>query len=234
MNEATGAKKTMTEKAKKRITVLSITFGAVLLIAIYLFPFVPYHVHYDDMHGAPTVTVDEEGNFHFTYALTDKQSELFSGKIVGATLFSPVIYDYENGIKYRYDAVYYKCSRIYVWLDKDGVSNDWVNVYTKYGDDANLDFPYDPEEARAKGAEYYKANPNLMRSAYIRLYWENPDGTFTLVWEHPEAEAIAERCGVSYSDLPDAEDAISPINMSERERNWIRFKSRIMGMFGIE
>ncbi len=159
---------------------------ALLCVGAYIL-ITPHYVHTDEMFSPP-ISVERNGIYYLQYPTSDAPGGVFTGDISSSVLF-----DYEKGIRYVYAFQGVKDSYLHLWFNK-GIREDYFCVNAK-GEDADQGRYYKDYEKDEYTVEDYKRNPGLMFMCFIRIYYENPDGTYVLMWEHPEAEAIADALG---------------------------------------
>ena len=174
-------------KKKKIRVVLLLIVASLLGILACLYFFGDHHVSTDEMHGE-VKAIEKDGRIYFEYEMTD------SGIIgVQDEVSQTVLYDYENGIQYRY---YYMCvtaQRFHLLLNKGTIVHESF-VLDETGREIHRGkWQFDPTVD-------YTENPTLMGTRYLRVYYENPDGSMILVWEHPQAKEIEERIGTPVKD----------------------------------
>lgn len=173
---------------RKKAIIISAILGVLVLILFFAFFFISYKVPYDHMYGG-IQAVERDGIIEFDFYLTNSGDINFTGGIS-----STVIYDYDYGIKYVYQFMQIKTQRWHVWFKKDVLTSPGFSL-TKDGIETHsgADREFDPNID-------YRENPLLMRTRRLRVYYSNPDGSVVLIWEHPDAKEIEERCGAALQE----------------------------------
>ena len=161
------------KRTKKRLAVIIVS--AVVLISAMIILFVPTRVSVDEMYSSPDTFVSGD-KYSMRYFITDG-----GGQWRGA-LSDYVLVDENLRCGYYYKFVYFSCSRFNRYFaEGETVDYGFSSVF-------NVDdLPQNPKEL--------DENPGLIESYCVRYYYVDPDGSFTLLWEHPDARTIESRCG---------------------------------------
>ena len=171
----------MKENQKKIVILLSV-IGAVLLLLLVLYYFADHHVSTDEMYDDIRV-VRRNGKNAFVYSLTDEGTIGISDEIS-----MPVLYDYENGIKYSYYFLIVTAQRFHISMNRAPLEHEFFFIDDTGKESGRGNWRFDP-------AVDYAEHPDRMDSRYLRVYYANPDGSMVLVWEHPQAPEIEGRVG---------------------------------------
>ena len=166
---------------KRILKIISIVILAFVILFALIFVFGTAPIHYDQMKMGYTYT-ENNGNIEFEYYLTDKVG--YTGGVSW-----PVVYDYDNGVKYSYWYITIHAKRWDIWFNSCKHTNPYF-ILDKSGREIGDEIP-----AISYTREEYMENPGLLNTKYLAVYYLNPDGTLVLVWEHPDAEEIIERTG---------------------------------------
>ncbi len=165
-------------KKKKKRVAISAT-AAVAVIAAALFLLIPIRTSLSDMYKSPE-PFESDGKLSmrfFTGASGTMHGDFSDDVLVDGEL--------RCGFYYRY--VYNSCSR----FDRIFAQGEAVD----YNFERNFSLGSLPENP----AEL-DDNPGLIERYCVRYYYVDPDGTFRLLWEHPEIRAIEERCGKHFDE----------------------------------
>lgn len=172
-------KKTVSKSKKITIIVLAILAIIFLIFVInYLFGMTP--INYDDIESGITYTEDS-ANIQFEYWLTSK------GVSYKGSLSTPVVYDFDNGVRYHYYYFTISAKKWDIWFNNGRNSNPYF-VLDKTGKEV-----HSGEDTSHYTEDELRENPGLLPIKYIGVYYLNPDGTLVLLWEHPDAQLIIER-----------------------------------------
>jgi len=170
---------TITRKTKTAIIVSVILVILFIISAItFLFGLTP--IHYDNIESGITYT-ENSGNIEFEYFLTSK------GGSLSGSISTPVIYDYDDGVRYHYYYFTIYAQRWNIWLHPGKDSHPYF-ILDKTGKEI-----HSGENTSHYTKDELIENPGLLSIKYIRVYYLNPDGSLVLVWEHPDAQLIIER-----------------------------------------
>ncbi len=167
--------------SSRKIALAVVVMSAVLVLGAVLYLFGGYHVPVEDMYDDVRV-VEEDGRISFEFSMTDSGTTGIEDEIS-----RPVVYDYENGIKYHYHFMKITAQRFHVFVNPGVTPNPYFVLDENYrevhsGDDWRFDERID-----------YEAHPEKMATRYLRVYYVDPNGAVTLLWEHPEAAEILQR-----------------------------------------
>lgn len=168
---------------RKNVVIIAIVVAAVLtIIAGGFYLFGGHYVGTDEMYDEIQV-INQDDRILFSYPMTR------GGAISHRSETSkPVLYDYENGVQYKYQYLRITAQRFHLYFNKGTlINNDFILDQTGHEVHTGIS-KFDPT------IDYYE-NPQLMATRYLRVYYENPDGSLVLVWEHPQAKEIEERIG---------------------------------------
>ena len=105
-------------KGKRVVLILS----AVFLVLAALYVSSPRRINYDDMYAPPEV-IEEDGVLRFYFPLTDGAGTWYGG------FFQPMIYDYENGIRYSCKYISIAVSRFDQWFHKAMTVDPYFEIY---------------------------------------------------------------------------------------------------------
>ena len=152
-----------------------VTAAIVVFICLSIWLFIPKDVYYSDMFDDAVVT-ERDGITEFAFCLTSGGKIGFNGGISREVLTDP-----ENNVEYRYYDISVTASRFYICFDKS-------LLHDKY---FKLDGDY--REYRGKGSALGGDGSGL--PCILRVFYRDPDGHRTLIWEHPDADSITERIG---------------------------------------
>ncbi|MBQ6905774.1 MAG: hypothetical protein IJN75_02025 [Clostridia bacterium] len=171
---------------KRILKIISIVILAFVILFALIFVFGTAPIHYDQMKMGYTY-IENNGVIEFEYYLTDKVA--YKG---GRS--RPIVYDYDNDVKYYYRYITISAKRWDVWFNSCKHTDPYFRL-----DKSGREIGRGIDESYTK--EEYLENPNLLPSRCLGVYYLNPDGTFVLVWEHPDAEEIIERTGTELLPL---------------------------------
>ena len=178
------------ENSSKNIYIIVISFlAAVILVCVYLFA--GHQVHIDNMSDSINV-VHKDGKIYFEFKATDSGSIEFLGEIS-----KTVLSDYENGIQYHYYFMSVKSQRFHLMFN-EGMLSDPYFVLDETGREihAGGNWEFDPDVD-------YEKYPSKMSTRYLRVFYENKDGSIIMIWEHPQAKEIERRVGTHVKEPKD-------------------------------
>ncbi len=176
-------------------TVACITL-LVLVSALLLYP---TPVHYDDMDVGIRTVAGEDGLIRFEYGIS---FEPIGGISHNGSTSKTVLIDYNSGIRYYYKYTYLVAPRWNLWFENGAILGE-DPVLTPDGGDRRRPGWFGETDRPQHTKDDYLDNPDLLVSRYLRIYYENPDYTYVLLWEHPEAEEIIARAGIELGEPAD-------------------------------
>lgn len=170
---------TITQKTKTAI-IVSVILVIIFIISAITFLFGLTPIHYDNIESGITYT-ENSGNIEFEYFLTSK------GVSHSGSISTPVIYDYDDSVRYHYYYFTIYAQRLNIWLHPGKNSHPYFILDTTGKE------THSGENTSHYTKDELIENPGLLSQKYIGVYYLNPDGSLVLVWEHPDAQLIIER-----------------------------------------
>ncbi len=167
----------------KKSIIIYIVLGVIALVSLIYYLAYPIRVPYGRLRGGIEVTEEADGTIRIEYpAVPDGITHC------GGAALNPVVMDYEYGVVYYYELFGFRASRI--------------GLILSFGRTRSIVLTPDdfvkPEPS--EDVTYYLENQEKMQSVPLRLYYENPDYTYVLLWENPEASEVSERCRTELED----------------------------------
>ena len=176
-------------KGHKKLKIVLCIIIPVIILG-WLFLFTERRIYLEDLYGPPEVK-EENGRITFSFPITDGGISIHGGKS------EDVIYDYDNGIRYKYYIYNLNATRHDTYFRK-GMFEDWFFILEPDGREyQSLHYP---EEKHTR--EEYEKSYGLMKVRYLRVYFPKKDGTYELLWELENADEIIKQTGAEINEDP--------------------------------
>ncbi len=187
---------------------IAILESTVCYYALHIHLFLPHNVSLDDLRGEVKVYEDAKGNLVCEYPL----SYVYG---TGGAHIIPFLRDYEMGVTYTYHIVTVKTTR-------------WDLLFSRGRDTRilwkaeKLVKPEPPEDIT-----YYLGREHEMTTLPIRVYYENSDFTYVMLWESSDVAEVTERCNYELGD------PWGYANVTYKKTVWHRRVDDIKRFFGL-